>query len=102
MVALPADTPVTRPPLLLTVAIAVLLLLQMPPDVASASAVVDPTHTVDAYLMAATTGTGLGDAKPLPAALVQPPTVCVTVYVAGADTVIDEVVAPVFHNRVPV
>ena len=47
-------------------------------------------------------GTLTGAAIPLPGALVHPLTVCVTVYVPGAVTVIDAVVAPVFHNRDPV
>jgi hypothetical protein len=55
MVALPADTPVTTPPLV-TVATAVLLLVQLPPVVASARVVVEPVHTVDAPVMVATPG----------------------------------------------
>ena len=48
------------------------------------------------------TGVGFGAAVPLPAGLVQPFTVCVTVYVPGVVTVIVAVVAPVLHNNVPV
>src|SRR4030095_7213501 len=48
------------------------------------------------------TGVGFGTAVPLPAGLVQPSTVCVTVYVPGVVTVIAAVVAPVLHNNEPV
>ena len=47
-------------------------------------------------------GAVLGAAVPLPAALVQPFTVVVTVYIPPVLTVILEVVAPVLHNREPV
>ena len=47
-------------------------------------------------------GITLGAATPLPAALVQPVTVCVTVEVPAVVTVIDVVVAPLLHNNVPV
>ena len=43
-----------------------------------------------------------GAATPLPAGLVHPLTVCVTVYVPGVVTVIALVVAPLLHNNVPV
>ena len=43
-----------------------------------------------------------GAAMPLPCGLVQPFTVCVTVYVPAIVTVIDVVVAPVLHNNDPV
>jgi hypothetical protein len=43
-----------------------------------------------------------GAAVPVPAALVHPFTVAVTLYVAAAVTVIEDVVAPVFHDNVPV
>ncbi len=43
-----------------------------------------------------------GAAIPLPAALAHPLTVWVTVYVPAVVTVIDEEVAPVLHNNVPV
>ena len=43
-----------------------------------------------------------GAATPLPEGLVQPFTVWVTVYVPAVVTVIDEVVAPLVHNRSPV
>ena len=47
-------------------------------------------------------GTLTGAAISLPGALVHPLTVCVTVYVPATVTVIDAVVAPVFHNKDPV
>ena len=43
-----------------------------------------------------------GAAVPLPAGLVHPLTVCVTVYVPAVVTVIDDVVSPVLHNNEPV
>ena len=52
MVTAPADTPVTTP-VELTVAMDVLLLLHVPPGVASASVVDDPMHTVLLPVMAA-------------------------------------------------
>ena len=51
MVTTPAVTPVTIPPGV-TVASKILLLLQVPPGVASVSAIVNPTHTVDGPMMA--------------------------------------------------
>ena len=47
-------------------------------------------------------GIAFGAAVPLPAGLVHPFTVCVTVYVPAVVTVIDEVVAPLLHNNDPV
>jgi hypothetical protein len=47
-------------------------------------------------------GITFGAATPLPEGLVQPFTVCVTVYVPAVVTVIDEVVAPLLHNKEPV
>ncbi len=47
-------------------------------------------------------GIGFGAAMPLASGLVHPFTVCVTVYVPAAVTVIDGVVAPVLHNKLPV
>ncbi len=47
-------------------------------------------------------GIALGDATPLPASLVHPLIVCVTVYVPGVVTIIDAVVAPLLHNKLPV
>ena len=44
----------------------------------------------------------MGAATPLPGTLVQPFTVCVTEYVPAVVTVIDEVVAPLLHNKEPV
>ena len=46
-------------------------------------------------------GVVLGAATPLPATLLQPLTVDVTVYVPAAVTVILAVVAPLLHNRLP-
>ena len=48
------------------------------------------------------TGIELGAAEPLPAWLVQPSSVCVTVYVPAVVVVIDDSVPPLFHNNVPV
>ena len=57
-------------------------------------------------LVTATVGAGTveftGAATPLRGALVHPLTVCVTVYVPAAVTVMEVVVAPVFHNNDPV
>ena len=47
-------------------------------------------------------GLAIGAATPLPDELVHPFTVCLTVYVPAAVTVIEGVVAPVFHNKDPV
>jgi hypothetical protein len=47
-------------------------------------------------------GIAFGAATPLPEELVQPLTVCVTEYVPAVVTVIDEVVAPLLHNKEPV
>lgn len=47
-------------------------------------------------------GIALGAAVPLPAGLVHPPTVWVTVYSPPSVTVIDELVAPLLHNNEPV
>jgi hypothetical protein len=47
-------------------------------------------------------GVVFGAATPEPAALVQPLTVVVTVYVPADETVIDDVVALLLHNKVPV
>jgi hypothetical protein len=47
-------------------------------------------------------GISLGAATPLPGRLVHPVTVCVTEYVPAVVTVIDEVVAPLLHNKEPV
>jgi hypothetical protein len=49
-----------------------------------------------------TTTVPVGAAVPLPAALVQPFTVCVIVYVVAVLTVIDAAVDPLLHNNVPV
>ena len=47
-------------------------------------------------------GMSFGAATPLPEELVHPFTVCVTEYVPAVVTVIDEVVAPLLHNKEPV
>jgi hypothetical protein len=47
-------------------------------------------------------GTVLGAATPLRVALVQPFTVCVTVYVPAVVTVMEFVVPPLLHNNEPV
>ena len=46
-------------------------------------------------------GNAMGAAVPLPAILVQPFAVCVTVNVPADETVMELVVAPVLHNTVP-
>ena len=47
-------------------------------------------------------GVLFGAEVPVPGELIHPLTVCVTVYVAALETVIDGDVAPLLHNRVPV
>ena len=47
-------------------------------------------------------GITFGAATPLPEGLVQPFTVWVTIYVPAVATVIDDVVAPLLHNKEPV
>ena len=47
-------------------------------------------------------GIGFGAAVALANGLAQPVIVCLTVYVPGVFTVIDEVVAPLLQNNVPV
>ena len=62
---------------------------------------------VDVLLQLSTTvttgaaGVVFGAAVPLPAGLVQPFTVVVTVYGPAVPTVIEDVIAPVFHSSVP-
>lgn len=51
MVVVPKDTLVTSPDAATTVATEVLLLLHVPPAVASLSCVVPPKHTLDAPVM---------------------------------------------------
>ena len=68
------------------------------------AAVVDKVDVPLQLLTTVTTGvagTAFGAAVPLPARLVQPFTVVVTVYVAALLTVIDGVDAPLLHNKVP-
>jgi hypothetical protein len=55
----PAATPVTTPVPVPTVAAAVLLLIQVPPAVASLSLIVDPAQTADGPVMGAATTPGL-------------------------------------------
>ena len=60
MFTIPGATPVTWPELQIhVVAIAVLLLLQVPPTVTSASAIAEPAQTLDGPVIGATTGRGL-------------------------------------------
>ena len=47
-------------------------------------------------------GIAFGVATPLPEGLVHPFTVCVTVYVPAVVIVMDEIVAPLLHNKEPV
>ena len=47
-------------------------------------------------------GIAFGAAAPLPEELLHPFTICVTEYVPAVVTVIDEVVAPLLHNKEPV
>ena len=56
MVGTPADTPVTTPVDGPTVASEVLLLLQVPPDVASVRVIVEPGHTAATPPIAAGVG----------------------------------------------
>lgn len=89
-------------PALLTVidAVVALLLHNNVPD-----AVVDKVDVPLQLFTTVTTGVdgiAFGAAVPLPAILLHPLLVAVTVYVPAVATVIDEVVAPVLHNNVPV
>ena len=52
IVVVPGATPETIPALMPTVAVEVLLLLQVPPTVASLNVVVKPAHTFDAPVIA--------------------------------------------------
>ena len=52
IVVVPADTPVTKP-VEVIVATVVILLLQVPPKVASLSVIVEPLHRFELPLMAA-------------------------------------------------
>ncbi len=53
---MPVVTPDTTPPVDVTVATAVLLLLHVPPEVASLNVTVDPTHTFALPVIAAGNG----------------------------------------------
>jgi len=86
MVAIPAATPFTVPPV--TPAIAVLLLLQVPPGVASLSIVVLPTHTCNTPVM------GAGDGFTTSVKVIWQ-VVAVSVYVIVAEPVATPVTAPV-------
>jgi hypothetical protein len=55
-----------------------------------------------ASVTAGADGTALGAAVPVPATLIHPFTFVLTVYLPATATVIEEVVAPVFHNKDPV
>lgn len=67
-------------------------------------AVVDKVELPQLFiiLIVGVNGTAFGVAIAEPCALVQPPIVCITVYVPALVTVIDEVAAPLLHNKVPV
>ena len=56
MVVVPAPTPVTTPDALMVAILVAAELLQTPPLVALVKAIVEPTQTADAPLMAATVG----------------------------------------------
>ena len=62
MVVLPAPTPVTTPVELMVAILVEAELLQTPPAVVLAKAIVEPTQTADAPLMAATVGGVQGEA----------------------------------------
>jgi hypothetical protein len=69
MVAAPGDAPVTMPDVVPTVAVVLLLLLHMPPIVASLRVAVVPEHTVGEPVMATGTGftvMGLVAMQPVP------------------------------------
>ena len=53
-------------------------------------------------VMIGAAGVAFGTDVALLVALVHPFTVCLTVYVAALDTIIDAVFAPLLHNKVPV
>ena len=59
MVVVPAPTPVTTPEALMVAILVEAELLQTPPAVALVKAIVEPTQTADAPLMAATVGVAL-------------------------------------------
>lgn len=78
MVVLPVATPVTTPVLLLTVALAGVLLVHVPPDVASVRESAVPTHTAEPPEMIPAFGNGL-TVKPVVAEAVPQPKLLVTV-----------------------
>lgn len=59
MVVLPAATPVTLPVTGSTVATAVVLLVQLPPETLLLNIILDPIHTDEAPLMVPALATGL-------------------------------------------
>jgi putative N-acetylmannosamine-6-phosphate epimerase len=63
--------------------------------------VVEPLQLLTTFTIGVA-GVAFGAAVPEPAKLVQPSTVCVTVYVPAVLTIMEEVVAPVLHINVPV
>ena len=71
MVTVPAATPVTTPVLEFTVAMAVLLLLQLPPVVAFARVVVLPIQALSVPVIAATVGRAFKVTAKVRAMLVQ-------------------------------
>ena len=71
MVAVPVATPVTLP-LASTLAVAVLLLLQVPPAAPSLSAMAEPIHTADGPLMVPAAGAAFTVRAAVALALLQP------------------------------
>jgi putative N-acetylmannosamine-6-phosphate epimerase len=69
--------------------------------VAVVDKVVEPLQLLTTFTIGVA-GVVFGAAVPEPAKLVQASTVCVTVYVPAMLTIMEEVVAPVLHNNVPV
>ena len=102
IVAVPDATPVITPVLAFTVATDGVRLLQLPPLVPLLEyVVVEPIQTADAPLTVPPFGIEIIVTLAEPAALAQPPTVLLTVYVPPVVTVIEAVVAPLLHNMVP-
>src|SRR6201994_4239 len=84
MVAVPADTPPTVPPL--TVATPVAVLLHVPPVATSTRVVADPTHTVVVPVMDPATGDGLIVTTCVDATLPQPFVTVYDIVAVPADT----------------
>ena len=99
MVLVPELTPVTTP-LALTVATAVLLDVHTPKAVALVKVVVDPAHSVVDPVIDATTGNGFTVTVVTELVALHPVEVTVTLYdvVLVGVTVMEAVVAPVFHK----